>query len=609
MKKIFIFIGILVSVFALTITHSYAVTVQKEVTFSLTNYEMTPNSRMQIVDSNVENLYDAFDEIFSSVVETTVEGSVIKYYDTSIKRNGVTHTLQVSHSYQSEYDAYRYTLRITFVNGKILSFFAYDKAINFSSVLQGGWSRHIETNQLSTNQVSFFDNPNDFLGSYSITGYVDHDIDDGDGIDVSGDFSLIPTTSGTLNDAKDASKVGYVYFDYDSLNLFDTYILLNGQQYNLGLIDLPGVKELNREPLSPGIYYTVGNKRYIYYEFADNKSSIPIHEQALAFIDDLNQVKGFRPFVELNLTDGDFVFTDKLGLYTAYYDGPNGEAYADVVFPMDIEDVLAIEIEYKYRWQYLWNFYTDWQTVRQARVKDEVVNVRTAWQSWSSLIFTFGPSGTGLYNEVVSWFAPNSYGITELTNLDNNYRTKYLETINNAQIKRGNSTLTMDQVFMNDSSVYRIYLNTYNDGRYTGYQIHDDIAIIYVTYQYKGEIYHVDYEDIDNTTGGGTSDPFKDFENFIAMFTDFMNFMSTINWNNTLVIAIAIVAVIIGLLLLQPIIAIVTLIFKAIKLAFESLFIVIRIIFKIPGQIVALLKKMFVPKQPSKTNRKRRYYR
>ena len=209
-------------------------------------------------------------------------------------------------------------------------------------------------------------------------------------------FNTLPTTSGTLTDAKDASMVGYVYFDYNSANLFDTYIMLNGQQYNIGMIELPGVVELNKEPLSPGIYYTIGSTRYIYYEFLDNKSSVPLNEQSLAFMDDPNQVKGFRPFVELNLTTGDYVFTDKLGLYTAYYDGPNGEAYADVVFPMDIDDVLAIEIEYQYRWQYLWNFYTDWKTIRQARVKDEVVDVRTAWQSWSSLIpFGFGPSGTG----------------------------------------------------------------------------------------------------------------------------------------------------------------------------------------------------------------------
>ena len=51
--------------------------------------------------------------------------------------------------------------------------------------------------------------------------------------------------------------------------------------------------------------------------------------------------------------------------------------------------------------------------------------------------------------------------------------------------------------------MYRVYLDTLTDFRYTGYQIHQDIAIMYVTYQYKGEVYHVDYEAIDAVTGGG----------------------------------------------------------------------------------------------------------
>lgn len=607
MKKIFILIGLIVSAVALTLTTSYAVPIQKNVIFQLTDYEMTPTSRTQIVTTNRIDLYDALHEIYSDVVSETIDGESIIYHDTNIKRNGVTHTLRIARTFKNSLNANQYHLRITFVNGQTLSLFVYDRDIVYESVFNGGWSKRVTKGQMVTNQVSTFENPNDFLGTYSVTGYIEQDINPGDG-EIIKDFNTLPTTSGTLTDAKDASMVGYVYFDYNSANLFDTYIMLNGQQYNIGMIELPGVVELNKEPLSPGIYYTIGSTRYIYYEFLDNKSSVPLNEQSLAFMDDPNQVKGFRPFVELNLTTGDYVFTDKLGLYTAYYDGPNGEAYADVVFPMDIDDVLAIEIEYQYRWQYLWNFYTDWKTIRQARVKDEVVDVRTAWQSWSSLIFSFGPSGTGLYSEVASWFAQDTYGITRLSNLDNNYRNQYLKTINDAQTNRGNSTLTMDQVFMPDSSVYRIFLNTYNDGRYTGYEIHDDIAIIYVTYQYKGEIYHVDYDDIDNVTGGGASDPFKDFENFMKMFNQFMNYIDKIDWNNAFVIGIAIVAVIIFLIILGPMVSLITLLFKAIRLGFKSILMLIKFIFKIPGQFIAFLKFLFVPGKTKKSKYRRRYY-
>src|SRR5690606_30570124 len=43
---------------------------------------------------------------------------------------------------------------------------------------------------------------------------------------------------------------------------------------------------------------------------------------------------------------------------------------------------------------------------------------------------------------------------------------------------------------------YRVYLQTYNDGRYTGYQVHDDIVVMDVMYEYQGEIFHVGYNDI-----------------------------------------------------------------------------------------------------------------
>ena len=92
-------------------------------------------------------------------------------------------------------------------------------------------------------------------------------------------------------------------------------------------------------------------------------SNIPINEQALSFIDDIDNVKGFRPFVSMNLTDSTYVFTDKLKLYAAYQDGGNGRAFVDVLFPMELDDLLAIEMEYQFRWQQFWGLsYTPWET-------------------------------------------------------------------------------------------------------------------------------------------------------------------------------------------------------------------------------------------------------
>ena len=41
--------------------------------------------------------------------------------------------------------------------------------------------KRVTKGQMVTNQVSTFENPNDFLGTYSVTGYIEQDINPGDG--------------------------------------------------------------------------------------------------------------------------------------------------------------------------------------------------------------------------------------------------------------------------------------------------------------------------------------------------------------------------------------------------------------------------------------------
>ena len=122
---------------------------------------------------------------------------------------------------------------------------------------------------------------------------------------------------------------------------------------------------------------------------------------------------------------------------------------------------------------------------------------------------------------------------------------------------RGEDELSLNDIFTPEHSMYRVYLNTYNDGRYTGYQIHDDIVILNVTYQYNGEIYHVPYEDIDIISGGGiTEDPLDGLEanlqSLINMFMSVITFLNT-HWSTIWIVILIIVAVIVLFIVLYMI--------------------------------------------------------
>lgn len=598
MKKIIGLMLLLVSALALTFSNSiHAVLVEKTVDFNIISIESTSQELRKVINVG-ENMYQKLSAYTKWNQSFNNQNNP---HPLTIKKGSLSYEGRITHRFHNTWNVYIYTVGIKLDDTwSSFEFYPDDFVIPFSQ------SIHVPLNygQFSTANRNL--NFSLIPGQYTIHGLFESVISDEDGIPVD-HISEVPLTSGTLADASELSKVGYVYFNHDSNDLYNTSIMLNGKQYNLGKIKLPGVTELNREPISPGIYYSENGIQYLYYEFIDASSNIPINEQALSFIDDIDNVKGFRPFVSMNLTEETYVFTDKLKLYAAYQDGVNGRAFVDVLFPMQLDDLLAIEMEYQFRWQVLFGLsYTPWETKKVARVKDEVVDMASTWQHVTNWL-TLNPV-TAIYDVVSTvsgWTSGNT--IAPVLDLNQAYKNRYLETINNAQTSRGNETVTMNQLFTNDVSMYRVYLDTLSDIRYTGYQIHEDIAIMYVTYQYKGEIYHVDYEAIDAVTGGGSSDVFKDLEKILLMFNDFQAFINSIDWNNAFYIGIAVVVVFIILMLLNPVILLVKLIFSTIKLVYKSVFNLIKFLVKLPGYIFKFIKLLIVPGKKKKNNYKRSY--
>lgn len=509
MKKILLMIIGVFSLLLITIPSAYAASVERKVNFTVSNPDPTTSTKDIFYDASL-NMFDELDKVYSEIVEDSPEGSQIKYYSTTIKRNGVVMDALISRRYVSDYDATRYTIRISFTANTTIQMSVYSKNIVYSSELANPWSKALNVNQIHVYFISSYaPNASDPVATYELSDFVETELDPDDGTTIS-DYSELPITTGTLSDALNSDMVGYVYFNYVSDNNFETFIIVDGQQFNLGMISLPGVEELNKEPLSPGIYWTENGTRYIYYEFQQPASVKPISEQINMFLEDTEQeVNGFRPFVTMNLTDDTYVFTDKLKLYAGFYSGDGGKAFADVVFPIDIDQLLSIEIYYKYRWETLWGLsYTEWTDATVGRYMGEVVDMRSTWQHIVAWVNWFE-----FYDEVASWINGPSATIQEIPVITADYKTTYTKLINDVRTKQYKTALTEAEIFAPDSSVYRVYLNTFNDGRYTNYQIHDDIVIMDVMYEYKGEIYHVAYDDIvtdgsfggvGSGTGGGT---------------------------------------------------------------------------------------------------------
>lgn len=492
MKKI---IALIFGVMILLLTATqevHAVLIEHELNFSLLSHTATTSS--YYVKANTgENLYDKFDALFDMELDQSY------HFPVTIKKGAISYTGHVYHYEDVTWNSLRYNIQININATEYFKVFVFKNQVTTGSFLGGT----VNTNQalITSPSASIISNFSYFLGSWKILAMLEDELDPEEGTDIV-DFNTLPSTIGTLSDAVDSSKVGYVYFYHSEDDLFNTFVLIGGTQFNLGEIQLPGVLELNKNPLNPGIYWTENNKRYIYYEFEKPPTEVPLNEQYNMFIDDPSQISGFRPFVTMNLTDSTYVFTDKLKLYSGYYGGPNSQAYADVVFPFELDQLLSIEMYYHFRWQILWGIggYTSWEPQTVKRYINEVSDMKTTWDHIKSTLTFYNL----IFEAIPSWLAGPTPTIQSLT-VNDAYKITYTNNINEVRASDNLSPLTIEQIFPSGSDVYRIYLNTFSDPRYTWFEIGDDIIVMDVLYQVDGEIFHVPYDDIENdgSFGGG----------------------------------------------------------------------------------------------------------
>lgn len=344
-------------------------------------------------------------------------------------------------------------------------------------------------------------------------------------------LSDIPIVDGDLTKANDNNKVGKVTFITKTTGHQVNVQHPNGTKYILAssgnnpiTIELPGINEYGTLILDSGIYFKgEDGKRYIYYEYQNPASDIEYEKSVFDLTNQEFVEQGFRPYVIWNVETGVYDIVDKLTLYAIFHAGSYRRAYADIVFPMDIDDLLMVNIKWNYRYiKPLGLGYTEWRNDNTIRYKDEIVTASNFWNEFKKWIKIY-PFFTSEYYSAERW---NQETIQDLGVLDDTYKFNYVQKVNTHLINNNLDTVTTNDVFfgLDGYSAYRVYLNTYSAGFYTGYQI-EDIVLVDIAYIYKGEYFHPRITDIEWTAVGGSNRP--ESKTLIDYLNEFIKFLDT----------------------------------------------------------------------------------
>jgi len=354
------------------------------------------------------------------------------------------------------------------------------------------------------------------------------------------DLNQLPAVNGDLTEATNRNKTGKVTFGekYNGYTIViehpngATYILASSNKIPIEL-QLPGVNADNKLILESGVLFKGENgEQLIYYELQRAASSRPIDTNI--FNDEDIEINGFRPYVIWNFTTGVYDLTDKLTAYAVHYAGTDRRAFVDILFNIDMDQLLMIELKWQYRYKNVLGGYTGWRTDQTKRYADEDVNATNFWHEYKKLLkldylFKFKSS--------VNMERFSQQTIQEL-NPTTNYKYNYTSKLNDYLNRINKPTVSPNDIFISNSSMWRVYLNTYSAGLYTGYEISDDIVLLDLMYIYKGEYFHPQIEDVEWIAVGGSSSEADDagilpkisnwFEDFFEWLKDKFGTFATI---------------------------------------------------------------------------------
>lgn len=333
------------------------------------------------------------------------------------------------------------------------------------------------------------------------------------------DLNQIPHVTGDLMSAKDSSKVGYAKF-VEKQNGHEvqihhpngtTYILSSSSNTPMP-ITLPGINDYANLLLNSGVLFRGSNgEKLLYYEFQNPANAIDTESSIFEATEEEIQKYGFRPYVIWDVETGIYDVTDKLTLYGIHHAGKDRRAYADIVFPMDIDSLLMIEMSWKYRYEMLWLGWTDWRYDYAVRYQDEKVKATNFWHEYKKVLFLdywYKPSAWAYWKPERF----NTQTIQDLGQVNDRYKSDYITKLNKHRLKENKDAVSINDIFSGPKSysVQRVYLNTYSAGFYTDYEV-DDVVIISLAYNYDGEYFAPVIEDVEWYFVGGKGNEDNDW--------------------------------------------------------------------------------------------------
>lgn len=323
-------------------------------------------------------------------------------------------------------------------------------------------------------------------------------------------------------------------------------------------------------------YYTKDDKRFLFYWYQNDPSDKDI------MLDIEGAINGFRPFILYAIDDNYISGVKKLVIHGTTLIKKDF-AYADLLFPFDLDDLLQIRIQYQTKSTQAF-FHTSVKNWEVLRINDETMDYGNFWDFfWKNWIGDIG--------NTLNYADQYLFGKGEkkhIERIDSEYTTSqsrqdYVTKINKKLTESGKPTTSVSKLFDSENSMWRVALQRHHDPFQTKISV-TDVNVTEVLYSYKGEYFYVAQEDI--TSLITDAEIGTDFTDIMKNIQDFYNWLIALDWNNIIVWVVVVVIGILVIILIGPI-------FSLIKLIFT----LIGLLFKIPGYIIQLLKWLFVPKK------------
>lgn len=194
-------------------------------------------------------------------------------------------------------------------------------------------------------------------------------LDNLDTIDVRQDYDLLPESEKEFINIQSMNNV--------SENIYSFSFYKNLKVYKF-LVNIPNEIDMNQFIKADGSinisYSTSDGKRYLYMQPDHNLSAKPITKGTLN--DPAVYTAGF---VSINLTDMTYDIVKKLSMKTILDITQGFYVSAYLFFPIEIEKVYSVRLEYEYRYKYLFFINGDWKKESNLYLWDDKFNLRIPW--------------------------------------------------------------------------------------------------------------------------------------------------------------------------------------------------------------------------------------